>query len=1746
MLTRSNNSTNHLKKLISIVLAFTLLISTVTGCRRDAGSNTTALPALSIEDATIANRAFYNTDTNVQNAIPLSLMENYLSEELLTPRYGYILVPTMHSTTGIDTLSTFHLIVPYAIQPDSPMPTITIDGQPNPRITFEGNNTFLVAPSMPLSNNSVYVFRLARNGQPDITWAFQTNVRFEILSSLPRHQATNVPVQTGIEIIFSTGTHINIEDNFHIYPPADGRFITRDNITIFMPENPLEHSTIYTINVSAGTTFTGTNETISTDFSFAFETAPREPSQATHNNSRVHFSFSQTYVEFPSFEAPTLFFWLNYRHNAGVNRRPTIYFDVYEFGSIQDAIQAANQIVSVPFWSTRFHMDNYIDTAGLENVYSSRMTTRQSQSEWNEYFTLSNTLSPGFYIINAVVDDAVHQAIIQITDIAVQIAADNDMALVWMNDMHTGQPIANAIVHDAITNRVFTATEYGIAIVDRALSAGEYLIINNESIVFIDQRGFQSFHNWGNWGWDMPFPVTRAHSWSPMSFWGGSNAPSQYWTALQLDRTLFQPNDTVSLWGFVQNRRTEEHISHVSITVQENSWWHGDDRDVLLRQNIPVAYGAFSGEISLPGMSPGFYMLTVYHGDVVLHSTFFTVQDFVTPPYQLNVSSDKVAIFAGEQITYTANVAFFEGTPVPDISLSYWSWGHDINTSGANDGIFTTDINGNVTRSFTPIAANQNAQGVTSHSFSTEATLPEIGWTHQSASTLVFINDIDVSARASREGRNATLEIDVNTITLDRLNNGTSTHFGDFLCTPVTGKQISVDIYRIYWESVRSGTRFDHITRQVVPMYRHERREQRIDQFTLTTDNNGHVSRNFQVPDRQNESYEARIRATDGNGRTIRHSIFVGQNWSHFWQNANEGLPFIYGANPYGYDIGDIVELLVKNATEPVTQGNVLFVMVQDGILSYQVGKNSLSFEFTERHVPNVNVFAFHFNGHTYHTSGRMTQSLIFNASSREMFLEISTCQESYSPGETATITINATNVNGEPLAGNINISLVDEALFALMEHNVNTIMDLYRPVDDRLRFGLATHRTFISDGIADAEWAFGATAGSPASAQTRQSSGDNVYTMAVAESDSADAGGAGAHVRQRFEETAAFKSIRTNAQGVATFSFELPDNITTWRIVASGISDDFYAGNSVDGMRVTNPMFLNYTLNRVFLTGDMPYLGVNAFGTSLRGGEVATFEVWCESNPINVVTATGTAFERINIPLWRMENEGPHALIIRATAAGYSDIVRHTFDVVTSHRTIDNASFYNVSLSTQFATNADGLTNITFTDLGRGQFLHSLMGKRWTRGVRLEGLVAQREATALITAHFPDTTLWGSITAFDISNYQQADGGISSLPHSASSLHTTVLVMPFVMDEINLIALRDYFNNILRSPNSQENKMMALYGLAMLGEPVLLELRQYAQVENLSVRNMAYVALGLAALGETHLASEIYNSRLLPYVQAVAPYSRVYVGNNRRDILDATSVVALLAATLGKPESTSLHNYTARNHTDNMTQRLESLAFIAREINNVSAVPASITYTLLGSEVTRDLSNGRQFTLRIPAANMHEFNITAIMGEVSAVSITRVPLEEVEQVENNITVRREFFAADPSHRGIMPSSQARTEFEQDEIIRVQITIVYDRRALDGSYIITDFLPAGLRLVENSARFGTVSNVSSNWRHVQEENQRITFFDFNGRTSYTNMYYYYARVINPGVFRADGTLVQSFGALEYFTVGDDAVVRVRG
>ena len=1625
-----------------------------------------------------------------------------------TVKGGYTLVPVVYSKSGVDCSSPFILTAPNETSTEVIAAALSIDGQPAPDIALKGGKEFIVTPAAALATNSLYIFRLQRDGDSDITWAFQTAKKFQITSSYPQNSATNVPGSSGIEITFTDEGYTPISGFFSISPNVEGSFEYHKNTAVFVPRR-LEYRTVYTVTLKAGIKLEGTSEQLLTDYVFSFETEAEPNYEPPARKNYESVNFYTKYLELPTIEAPEVDFRIGHSYGTPL---PDPKINIYRFSSNENAVEAVKKLQNIPGWSKYAGEEYFIGTSGMNRVMSFEAKDYYNNSIYS--LSLPGKLSQGFYLIDAVIGDSRDQMIIQLNDLPVHVVADNDQALVWVNDIGTGGASANATVRDGKDGRTYKTDSNGVAMIGRQLATdgSEQLTVtstNGKTCVWLYTPNYSYYDYWG-YGY--------------YGYYDGDGYEA-YWTALQLDRTLFQRDDAVSFFGFVQDRKNSEEIQNLTAVLTQGYMYSYYDyydyggygnRDVLHRQTVPVKNGAYSDEIKLPNLDTGSYCLTVYHGDIALGSTYFSVEDYEKPPYKIEVSADKKAVFAGETVTFTTKAGFFEGTPVSELDVSYNLYSYGLTTSGYGQG--KTDKNGGieVTQRIVPSAG---AQGQTTITMKAEATLPEIGRTTKYAYARAFINDIDVSAKATRLGANATLTVDVNSITLDRLNNGTAEHYYDYLDKPVAGKSISAEIYRVYYKKTETGSYYSYIEKKSIPTYRYEYMEEIISRFDIVTDNAGKAVKQFTVPNRDRESYFARIKCVDGNGREITDELYIGRDYSRYYRNANDDSYYLDGADDC-YDIGEEVSLTIKRGTDTVTRGNFLFVAMQRGIQSYHAGSNNYTVRFARQHIPNITVNAYYFDGYKYQSGYQMSEYIRYDYSKSDLTLTAVTDKQSYKPGDMCSVTVTAKDINGNAKQAHINISIVDEALFALRDYTVDTLTSLYQTLSSGLRFATSTHQMYRSNNVMKDE-------------------AEDAPAMAAPAPEPDGGGGDDTYLREEFKDTAFFDTIRTNERGVAVYTFKLPDNITSWRMTMSGISNDLYAGNAVRNIIVTNPMFLSYSLNNEFLIGDKPTIGANVYGTSLTGAETVLFEVWDENAPDVKYTASGAAFERVNIPLWEMKTEGANALIIKATVSnGMSDAVKHQFQALKTYREIDEAIYYDVTTGTVFDVGSGGLTNITFTDRSRGQFLYQLLCMRNVYGDRIEKLLMRREANRLLTEYFPDVMIYRGKREFDLKPYQRGDGGIAILPHAESDLETTVKLMPYIKDEVDINSLKNYLYDIFEYENA-ENKMCALYGLAMLREPVLLDLDNYALLEGLSVQDAVYIALGYYALGETETASALYDSRIAPKLERITPYYRVNTGVDNDDILEATAAASLLATKLDKPEKDGLYQYCIKNYTTDILINIERLSHIENEIARRTDVSGAITYTLFGERYTRELKGGGSYTLRIPARSLGEFKLIEVTGDVGAVSTYKKPMTEIGEIDNDITVRRRYYKENGSENST-------TTFEQGDLVRVQIWIDYSAKAIDGSYCVTDYLPAGLEYVSNSAKISGAHGFGYGYyRYCTVDGQKVTFYDYNGKFNRGYLYYYYARVISPGTFKAEGPFVQNLVAKDYYTIGEDTTITIR-
>ena len=151
-------------------------------------------------------------------------------------RNGFSLKPVDYDATGIHTGTGFILKTSKAYTLEQIEEMLRLPGDNQLKITQNNENEFLVTPEKELNTNSLYTFTITTPENETVTWTFQTMRPFSVLGSLPAHQSSYVPVNSGIEIYFSHTGFGNIEKYFEIYPKAEGRFERSGYLAVFIPK----------------------------------------------------------------------------------------------------------------------------------------------------------------------------------------------------------------------------------------------------------------------------------------------------------------------------------------------------------------------------------------------------------------------------------------------------------------------------------------------------------------------------------------------------------------------------------------------------------------------------------------------------------------------------------------------------------------------------------------------------------------------------------------------------------------------------------------------------------------------------------------------------------------------------------------------------------------------------------------------------------------------------------------------------------------------------------------------------------------------------------------------------------------------------------------------------------------------------------------------------------------------------------------------------------------------------------------------------------------------------------------------------------------------------------------------------------------------------------------------------------------------------------------------------------------------
>jgi len=1652
-------------------------------------------------------------------------------------RGGWLLLPDGSDSTGVFADSTFTLKSLTDTSLEKVQEIFSIDGQEKPGIVQIESNIYRITPNEPFDKNKLYTFRITTSSGADITWTFQTSAPFMIAGSLPANQTTNVPIDTGIELYFSHSEYGNPDKYFEIVPKMEGRFERHKNTIVFIPEKPLEYGTLYTVTVKKGLKTKDGNETLESDFIFSFETKLEEKEQTRYDTGYIFFN--KVLSEYSTEEKPFLPVNYYFRSNSNSdNEKFTVQGSVYSYKSVDAFLESLEAKNKIPIWAYYSYMNNNLtDTKGLSKVMTFE-NELQKVARTNEdlYIRLPSNLPEGYYIVDCTWEDMRFQTFIEVTDLSVYMTSDSNSILFWVNDIKTGNPVEGATVSiHKDNNQSWKTNDKGVALFtpensselnDNTSSYEKYFKIKSPDGRTAIIRKYENQNNRYSYYYDM------------INF---SYKQNNYWRYIQLDRTLYKPNDTVYFWGFLKNRVEEEKIDRVTVEITRGGYYSDYSGEgwycFPTRTNEPVAKtlvqvndGAFDGKIKLPFLEQGSYMLQIKIGDSIVKSTYLEVQNYIKPAYKMEISKDKKVVFWDETVEFTVKTAFFEGTALPGLDLDYqfdFYQGKSVNGRGKTDG------DGQFKVSLIP-GIKGNIQGETWANFFSNATLPESGQINSEEGLRVFANDINVSiiAKLSKDSdtgvKTGVIDFKVNDIILDRINEGTAENDWDYLGNPSEGISLNGYIIRNRWIKTQNGTYYDFINKKVMPKYRYDLKKETVTAINVTTDNNGETSFSFNAPEISDGYYTYEVSCKDNRSKMMKFSGHIGEYWVYNYYEMDDNRYFLDGVKE-NYKDDSTVSLEYKKGMDLLPEASYLFIRSQNGIVDYAAtSKPAYEFKMSEICIPNIFVNGIYFNGKTYINSGNV--NIGYNYSEKELVIEAKADKEAYKPGEEVVIKIKAKDKSGKGVKAIVNAGIVDEALFSLQDMTVETLSVLYEFIPSGINQSYATHINsetdlyYSSGGYDEGLRKYAGIA-----------SMENMDISLEFESDKSSA------VRENFQDTALFKTVILDDNGEGEIKFTLPDNITSWRITLTGISQNLDAGSNTESLIVSLPFFINYSFNTTYIAGDLPFVGVTGYGSSLSEDDEITYMISTSSNPSVVNEVKGKAFERINIPVGTLSVNDKFILIKAKSSNGFEDSLKHEIEVRNSYHEIATSEYYDLLPGIKISGGTGGNTRLLFMDKGRGKFYPALMSYIWQGGNRIDQQLPKLISEEMIQKYFESDDEFFKDESFKASDYQTGDGGIAILPYGPSDFELTAKLVPFLKDKVDMFKLKRYLYSVYEDENIGSVKGAALYGLAVMREPVLLEIGKAASVNNAGLKNLLYLCLAYCELGEQPQAKRLYDEKISEYVKRSGKFSWIDSGSDKDDVLETTALGLMLSTYIDSEDGDDgegFYKYCLENRTNDILINMEVLAYIKNQIETADTVTGSFTFTYMGKTEKVVLEQGRMVSKDIPSANISDFVIDKVEGNVALVSIFKQPPTGLEKPDSKISVSRSYFNL---------NGEKTTTFKQDDVVKVQIKFDFDKKAIDGSYEITDYLPSGLKPIENTWRYAKTADLKNYW-YGKVDGQKSTFYVYHSSKNEEYQYEtitYYARVVSAGTYTAESTIIQGVGNTAGINQGAREVLTIR-
>jgi uncharacterized protein YfaS (alpha-2-macroglobulin family) len=735
------------------------------------------------------------------------------------------------------------------------------------------------------------------------------------------------------------------------------------------------------------------------------------------------------------------------------------------------------------------------------------------------------------------------------------------------------------------------------------------------------------------------------------------------------DRPIYRPAQSVFFKGILRQWTSGGYklidSKTVNITIED------PNNGKVFEKELPLSdRGTFSGQLDVGDEAPlGSYNITASIGEVRA-SGYFEVQEYKKPEFKVTVKTPQQFVAVGQKVNFTINANYFFGAPVTNAEVHYyvykqryyhWWWDNDSDefddaAGPANEGDDEEDSGYYGADLVTEGDATLNARGDAYVEFEVPEPDPKEEWDYS------YRLEAQVTDASRREMQGAASFIGTRGNTVADAYPERYLYFqgdaakirvktADYAGKPLSQK-VTLKFIEEKWEKQSKWEENNGYKYEIVEYIPHERE---LGTGEVTTDSEGNATYDFTVPS-PGSIYVKTIVNENGKEIVNRGGSFwapdkTGQ-WADFSYQDYDEKSIKLVPDKKSYKPGETAKVLVML---PEDQAHLLVTTELSEVLSVRqidsAGRSIvIDVPIEKKYAPNVYLdVSFVKNNDMYN------QNQIIGVPARDKMLKLDIVpnKSEFKPRDVASYTIVARNDDGSPAANTeVSLGIVDEAIYSIASETAGNIKrEFYGRRYDEVQTSLAIHYTFTGYG-----------GEKPASLARNKPA----YQLADFKNDSAYAE---TTIRKEFKDTAFWQpDVITGGDGKATVSFKLPDNLTTWRATARGVTADTRVGSVVQKTIARKDVIMRLEMPRFLTEGDTVTISglVHNFLKSDKSTKISLELNGAQllDPPESTVTIRPNGEHRVD---WRVQANtiGKLTLLAKALTDTESDAVEMTMDIV-------------------------------------------------------------------------------------------------------------------------------------------------------------------------------------------------------------------------------------------------------------------------------------------------------------------------------------------------------------------------------------------------------------------------------------------------------------------------------------------------